>query len=153
MTSYSVERPVRRKPSGPASRVRPGLVHLRPGEATMGQPVTIRTLDEDGDEVEFPAVYVRTDRTHLYCAKAGEEQSRRYRPSQVFPRRETYRRWTVTLQHKAMAEDGSRDSLLPVFVSARTELEARYEALKQVRARFGARANFRFTLHSVKRAR
>lgn len=149
MTSYSVERPVRRP--APQSRVRPGLVHLRPGEATPGQPVTIRTLDADGNEIEFPAVYVRTDRTHLRCARVGENQSRRYRPSQVFPRREVYRRWTVTLAHKAMEADGSGDELLPVFVSARTELEARYEALKQVRARFGAAANLRFTLRSVKR--
>ena len=152
MTSYSVERPVRR-PAAPPTRVRSGLVHLRPGQATTGQPVTIRTVDEDGNEVEFPAVYVRRDGngTHLRCAKVDENDTRRYRPSQVFPRREVYRRWVVTLKHKAVAEDGDGDGLLPVFVPARTELEARYEALKQVRARFGERANLRFTLHSVRR--
>lgn len=149
MTSYSVERPVRR----PArqSRVRSGLVHLRPGQATIGQPVTIRTFDEDGREVEFPAVYVRTDGLHLRCAKEGENNIQRYRPSQVFPRRETYRRWTVTLQHKSVAEDGDGHELLPVFVNARTELEARYEALKQVRAQYGERSNWQFRLHSVRR--
>jgi hypothetical protein len=149
MTGYSVERPVRR----PArqSRVRSGLVHLRPGQATTGQPVTIRTFDVDGNEVEFPAVYVRTDGVHLRCAKVDDNHTRRYRPSQVFPRRETYRRWTVTLQHKAVAEDGDGHELLPVFVNARTELEARYEALKQVRARYGERASMAFTLHSVRR--
>jgi hypothetical protein len=152
MTSYSVERPVRR-PAARPSRVRPGLVHLRPGQVTPGTPVTIRTLDTDGNEVEFPAVYVRRDSngTHLRCAAVDENEARRYRPSQVFPRREIYRRWTVTLRHKAMTPDGDGDELLPVFVSARTELEARYEALKQVRARFGERANLRFLLHSVKR--
>lgn len=149
MTSYSVERPVRRRSGTP--RVRPGLVHLHPGEATTGQPVTIRTVDEAGNEVEFPAVYVRTDDLHLRCAKVDDNETRRYRPSQVFPRRETYRRWTVTLQHKAMETDGGGDELLPVFVHARTELEARFEALKQVRARFGARGNWQFRLHSVKR--
>lgn len=145
MTSYSVERPTRRP------RVRPGLAHLRPGQATMGQPVTIRTLDEDGREVEFPAVYVRTDGLHLRCAKEGENQTGRYRPSQVFPRRVTYRRWTVTLQHKAVAADGDGNELYPVFVTARTELEARYEALKQVRAEHGPRSNWSYRLHSVKR--
>lgn len=149
MTSYSVERPTRSRRTD--SRVRPGLVHLRVGQATPGQPVTIRTLDAAGNEIEFPAVYVRTDRTHLRCAGVDDNETRRYRPSQVFPRREMYRRWTVTLKHKAVAEDGDRDGLLPVFVSARTELEARFEALKQVRARFGEQANLRFTLHSVKR--
>jgi hypothetical protein len=38
-----------------------------------------------------------------------------------------------------------------VLVHARTELEARYEALKQVRARHGERSNWSFTLHSVRR--
>jgi hypothetical protein len=149
MTSYSVERPVRR----PArqSRVRPGLVHLRPGQATTGQPVTIRTFDEGGNEIEFPAIYVRTDGLHLRCARVDENQTRRYRPSQVFPRREVYRRWTVTLKHKAVDADGSGDELYPVFVNARTELEARYLALQQVRAERGPRANWSFTLHSVKR--
>jgi hypothetical protein len=149
MTSYSVERPARS--SRTASGVRPGLVHLRPREATTGQPVTIRTRDVDGSEVEFPAVYVRTDGLHLRCAKVDENDTRRYRPSQVFPRRVIHRRWTVTLKHRAAAPDGSGDELLPVFVSARTELEARYEALLQVRARFGQQASTRFTLHSVKR--
>lgn len=145
MTSYSVERPTRRPPA------RPGLAHLRPGQVTIGQPVTIHTLDEDGREVEFPAVYVRTDGLHLRCAREGENDTRRYRPSQVFPRRVTYRRWTVTLQHKAVEADGSGNDLLPVFVNARTELEARFEALKQVRAEHGPRSNWSFTLHSVKR--
>lgn len=145
MTSYSVERPTRRP------RVRPGLVHLRAGQATMGQPVTIRTLDENGRETEFPAVYVRTDGLHLRCAKEGENETRRYRPSQVFPRRVIYRRWTVTLQHKVMADDGDGGGLYPVFVTARTELEARYEALKQVRAEHGPRSNWSYRLHSVKR--
>lgn len=150
MTSYSVERPTRSRVSRP-SRVRPGLVHLRPGQATMGQPVTIRTLDENGNEVEFPAVYVRTDGLHLRCAKEGGTETRRYRPSQVFPRRVTYRRWTVTLRFKAVAPDGSGDELLPVFVNARTELEARFEALKQIKERYGQRSNFQFRLHSVRR--
>ncbi|MGW2213231.1 hypothetical protein [Streptomyces sp. NPDC001781] len=147
MTSYSVERPTRSRGT------RPGLVHLRPGQATTGQPVTVRTLDEHGREVEFPAVFVRVDtnRTHLRCVAEGEDQPRRYRPSQVFPRRVTYRRWTVALRHKAIAADGSGDELLPVFVNARTELEARYEALKQVRAGHGPRASWSYTLHSVKR--
>lgn len=151
MTSYSVERPVRQ----PArqSRVRPGLVHLRAGQATMGQPVTIRTVDEDGSEIEFSAVYVRTDDNglHLRCTKEGEDRTVRYRPSQVFPRRVTYRRWTVTLRFKAVAPDGDGNELMPVFVNARTELEARYEALKQVRARYGERSNWQFRLHSVRR--
>jgi hypothetical protein len=151
MTSYSVERPVRR----PArqSSVRPGLVHLRPGQATIGQPVTIRTFDENGNEVEFPAVYVRQDSNglHLRCARVDEKQTRRYRPSQVFPRREIYRRWTVTLKHKAVEADGDGHELLPVFVNARTELEARYLALQQVRSERGPRANWSFTLHSVRR--
>lgn len=146
MTSYSVERPTRRPPAAHAR-----LAHLRPGQVTIGQPVTIHTLDEDGREVEFPAVYVRTDGLHLRCAREGENDTRRYRPSQVFPRRVTYRRWTVTLQHKAVEADGSGNDLLPVFVNARTELEARFEALKQVRAEHGPRSNWSFTLHSVKR--
>lgn len=145
MTSYSVERPTRRP------RVRPGLAHLRPGQATMGQPVTIRTLDENGREVEFPAVYVRTDGTHLSCIRDDEGNSRRYRPSQVFPRRVEFRRWTVTLQHQAVAADGDGNELYPVFVVARTELEARYRALVQVRALHGPRANWSYRLHSVKR--
>lgn len=149
MTSYSVERPTRLR----GSRTRPGLAHLRVGQATMGQPVTIRTLDEDGQETEFPAVYVRTDDNglHLRCAKEGEDRTDRYRPSQVFPRRVEYRRWTVTLKHKAVEPDGDGNELLPVFVSARTELEARYGALVQVRSEHGARSNWSFTLHSVKR--
>lgn len=153
MTSYSVERPVRRP--GRPSRVRPGLVHLRPGQATIGQPVTIRTFDEDGNEIEFPAVYVRLDSNglHMRCAKVDESDTRRYRPSQVFPRRVEYRRWTVTLKHKAVEADGSGDELLPVSVSARTELEARYLALRQVRSERGPRATWSFTLHSVKRER
>lgn len=145
MTSYSVERPTRRP------RVRPGLVHLRPGQATMGQPVTIRTLDEKGREVEFPAVYVRTDGTHLSCIREDEGNSRRYRPSQVFPRRVEFRRWTVTLKHRNVVADGSGNELLPVFVTARTEMEARYRALVQVRSEHGERSNWNFTLHSVKR--
>ncbi|WP_030247965.1 hypothetical protein [Streptomyces sp. NRRL S-455] len=149
MTSYSVERPVRQP--GQPSRVRPGLVHLRPGQATPGQPVTIRTFDAAGNEIEFPAIYVRTDGLHLRCSRDGESQTRRYRPSQVFPRHVIYRRWTVTLKHKAVAADGSGDELLPVFVNARTELEARYQALQQVRAERGPRANWSFTLHSVRR--
>jgi hypothetical protein len=153
MTSYSVERPVRR----PArqSSVRPGLAHLRFGQATIGQPVTIRTLDEDGNEVEFPAVYVRQDSngTHMRCARVDENEARRYRPSQVFPRREIYRRWTVTLKHKAVDTDGDGQELLPVFVNARTELEARYLALQKVRTEHGPRANWQFTLHSVQRDR
>ncbi|MFH8805273.1 hypothetical protein ACH4F6_37990 [Streptomyces sp. NPDC017936] len=151
MTSYSVERPARRRPG--TSRVRPGPAHLRPGEATTGQPVTIRTLGADGGEVEFPAVFVRMDgnRLHLRCIPVGEDTSRRYRPSQVFPRRVTYRRWTVTLKHRAVAPDGDGRELLPVLVSARTELEARYEAVKQVHARYGESAAGQFTLHSVKR--
>lgn len=146
MTSYSVERPTR-------SRPRPGLAHLRAGQVTTGQPVTIRTLDEDGREIEFPAVYVRTDGNglHLRCAREGENDTRRYRPSQVFPRRVEFRRWTVTLKHRNIAADGSGSDLLPVFVSARTELEARYLALVQVRSEHGERANWNFTLHSVKR--
>lgn len=153
MTSYSVERPTR--PLRTGSRVRPGLAHLRPGQATTGQPVTIRTYDERGNEVEFPAVYVRRDSNglHMRCTPEGEEQARRYRPSQVFPRREVYRRWTVELRLKVISEDGDKDSILPVFVNARTELEARYEALKQVRARYGYRSNWQFRLHSVKRSR
>lgn len=152
MTSYSVERPVRPSRS---PRVRPGLVHLNPGQATPGQPVTIRTLDPEGNEIEFPAVYVRRDvnRLHMMCTAVGEDRSRRYRPSQVFPRREPYRSWTVTLQHKDITEDTPGDGLMPVFVNARTELEARYEALKQVHARFGERVNGKFRLHSVKRSR
>lgn len=142
MTSYSVERPTRQH--RPGSRVRPGLVHLRPGQVTTGQPVTIRTFDADGREVEFPAVYVRTDGLHLRCAPADGGDTRRFRPSQVFPRRVEYRRWAVTA-------DGGGDELLPVFVNARTELEARYEALKQVRTNHGPRSNWSFTLHSVKR--
>lgn len=145
MTSYSVERPARR----PAAR--PGLAHLRSGQATVGQPVTIRTVNEDGREIEFPAVYVRTDGLHLRCAKMNENDTRRYRPSQVFPRRVEYRRWTVTLKHKDVAPDGDGNELLPVFVNARTELEARYTALVQIRAEHGERANWTFTLHSVKR--
>lgn len=147
MTSYPVERPTRL----PGSRGRPGLAHLRPGQVTIGQPVTIRTLDADGREVEFPAVYVRTDGLHLRCAKVDENDTSRYRPSQVFPRLVTYRRWTVTLQHKAVEADGSGNELLPVFVNARTELEARFEALKQIRAEHGLRSNWNFTLHSVRR--
>lgn len=146
MTSYSVERPTRSR--GP---VRPGLAHLHTRQVTIGQPVTIRTLDEDGREVEFPALYVRTDGLHLRCAREGENDTRRYRPSQVFPRRVTFRRWTVTLKHKAVEADGDGNELLPVFVNARTELEARYQALKQVRAEHGPRSNWSFTLHSVKR--
>ena len=153
MTSYSVERPALR----PArqSRVRPGLVHLRPGQATIGQPVTIRSTDEDGNEVEFPAVYVRRDSNglHMRCVKEGENDPRRYRPSQVFPRHVTYRRWTVTLKFKAVAPDGSGDDLLPVFVNARTELEARFEALKQIKERYGERANWQFRLHTIRRDR
>lgn len=149
MTSYSVERPTRSRRPGP--NVRPGLVHLRPGQVTTGQPVTIRTFDAAGDEVEFPAVYVRTDGYHLRCVRDGEEQSRRYRPSQVFPRREVYRRWTVTLKHKAVAADGEGDELLPVFVPARTELEARFQALRQVRAQYGEKSAGQFLLRSVKR--
>lgn len=144
MTSYSVEQPTR-------SRIRPGLAHLRPGQVTTGQPVTIRTLDEDGREVEFPAVYVRTDGLHLRCVREDEGNARRYRPSQVFPRRVEFRRWTLTLKHRDITPDGSGNELLPVFVSARTELEARYLALLQVRSEHGERANWNFTLHSVRR--
>jgi hypothetical protein len=146
MTSYAVERPAQH-----AGRTR--LAHLRAGEATTGQPVTIRTLDEHGREIEFPAVYVRMDANHLHlrCAREGEETVQRYRPTQVFPRRVTYRRWVVTLRHKAMTDDGDGFELYPVLVHARTELEARYEALKQVRARHGERSNWSFTLHSVRR--
>lgn len=152
MTSYSVERPVRPSRS---PRVRPGLVHLHPGQATPGQPVTIRTLDPEGNEIEFPAVYVRRDpnRLHMVCTAVDEDQPRRYRPSQVFPRRESYRGWTVTLRLKVTGEDGDKDSLLPVRVNARTELEARYEALRQIRSKYGYRANWRFSLHSVARSR
>jgi hypothetical protein len=146
MTSYSVERPTRSRGS-----VSPGLAHLQPRQVAIGQPVTIRTLDEDGREVEFPAVYVRTDGLHMRCAREGENDTRRYRPSQVFPRRVTFRRWTVTLKHKNITPDGDGNELYPVFVNARTELEARYEALKQVRAKHGEQANWQFTLHSVKR--
>ncbi|MGY5634201.1 hypothetical protein ACW7N6_38315 [Streptomyces sp. UC1A3] len=149
MTSYSVERPVRR-PARPAS-VRPGLAHLHPNQVTTGQPVTIRTLDENGNEVEFAAVYVRRDRTHLCCAPVDGGPSRRYRPSQVFPRRVEYRRWTVTLTHKDISEDGGGEGRLPVFVNARTELEARYAALAQIKARYGERSNWTFRLHSVRR--
>lgn len=145
MTSYSVEKPTR------SPRARPGLVHLRPGQVTTGQPVTVRTFDADGREVEFPAVYVRTDGLHLRCAPADGGDTRRYRPSQVFPRRVEYRRWTVTLKHKAVADDGDGDELLPVFVMARTELEARIKTVQEIRARFGYPADRRFTLHSVKR--
>jgi transposase len=148
MTSYSVERPVRRPA---ASRVRPGLAHLRAGQVTTGQPVTIRTVDTDGREIEFPAVYVRTDGLHLRCAPEDGGATRRYRPSQVFPRRVVFRRWVVTLKYRDVAPDEDGSELLPVFVNARTELEARYEALKQVRAKHGDRANWRFTLHSVRR--
>lgn len=147
MTSYSVERPTRSR----GSRPRPGLVHLRPGQATIGQPVTVRTLDEHGRETEFPAVYVRTDGLHLRCQADGEGNARRFRPSQVFPRRVEYRRWTVTLKHRAVEPDGDGNELLPVFVVARTELEARYRALLRVRAEHGDRANWSFTLHSVRR--
>lgn len=146
MTSYSVERPARSRGS-----VRPGLVHLRPGQVTTGQPVTIRTLDEDGRETEFPAVYVRTDGLHLRCAREDEIDTRRYRPSQVFPRHVVYRRWTVTLKHRDVTPDGDGNELYPLFVPARTELEARFQALKTVRALHGERANWNFTLHSVKR--
>lgn len=151
MTSYSVERPTR--PLRTGSNVRTGLAHLRPGQATTGQPVTVRTYDERGNEVEFPAVYVRRDSNglHMRCIPEGEEQARRYRPSQVFPRREVYRRWTVTLKHRAVAEDSDKDDLLPVFVNARTELEARYTALRQVRAQYGPESSGQFRLHSVKR--
>lgn len=145
MTSYSVERPTRQP------RVRPGLAHLRAGQVTTGQPVTVRTLDEDGRETEFPAVYVRTDGLHLRCSKDGENETRRYRPNQVFPRRVVFRRWTVTLRHKSIAPDGDGNELLPVFVHARTELEARYRALVQVRAEHGPRSNWSFTLDSVRR--
>lgn len=151
MTSYSVERPTRSRRTG--SDVRTGLVHLRPGQATTGQPVTIRTLDERGNEVEFPAVYVRRDSNglHLRCTPEGEEQARRYRPSQVFPRRVEYRRWVVTLvsANKPGAPDPGK--LTPVRVLARTELEARYEALKQIKNRLGDAADCRFRLHSVRR--
>ena len=145
MTSYSVERPVRRP-------VRPGLAHLTLREVTTGQPVTVRTYDEQGREIEFPAVYVRRDRNglHMLCSRDGEN-ARRFRPSQVFPRRVEFRRWTVTLKHKAVTEDGDGYGLLPVFVTARTELEARYRALVQIRSERGERANWSFTLHSVKR--
>lgn len=148
MTSYTVEHPARRRPG---SRVRPGLVHLRAGEATMGQPVTIRTVGDDGSEVEFPAVYVRTNGRHLSCQGLADNQVHIYRPSEVFPRRVEYRRWTVTLKHKAVTEDGDGNGLLPVFVNARTELEAQYLTLTQVRAKYGQRGNWSFTLHSVKR--
>lgn len=147
MTSYSVERPTRTR--GPA--VRPGLVHLSAREVTTGQPVTIRTLNEDGREVEFPAVYVRRDGYHLRCAKVGENDSRRYPPSQVFPRHVIYRRWAVTLKHKAVADDGGEDGLYELYVPARTELEARFQALKTVRALHGEQASYSFTLHSVTR--
>lgn len=145
MTSYSVERPTR------SPRVRPGLAHLRAGQVTTGQPVTIRSLDADGREVEFPAVYVRTDGHHFRCIPDHEGNARRFRPSQVFPRRVEYRRWTVTLKHNAVALDGDGDELLPVFVTARTELEARVKAVQEINRRFGERASFRFTLHSVRR--
>lgn len=145
MTSYSVERPTR-------PRVRPGLAHLRPGEATTGQPVTIRTFDRDGNEVETPAVYVRTDGLHLRCqSEDGDTRTRRFRPSQVFPRRVAYREWTVTLRHTDFVPDGEGDGLLPVIVNARTELEARYEALKRIKARFGDRATAHLVFHSARR--
>jgi hypothetical protein len=148
MTSYSVERP-----TVSLRATRPGLAHLRPGQATTGQPVTIRTYDEHGNEVEFPAVYVRMDRNglHLRCSQEGEDTARRYRPSQVFPRRVEFRRWTVTLKHRAVQPDGDGNELYPIFVHARTELEARYRALVQVRSEHGPRSNWTFTLHSVKR--
>ncbi len=145
MTSYSVERPTR------SSRVRPGLAHLRAGQVTTGQPVTIRSLDTDGREIEFPAVYVRTDGHHFRCIREDEGNARRYRPSQVFPRRVEYRRWTVTLKHKAVAPDGDGNEFRPVFVTARTELEARVKAVQEINRRFGERASYGFTLHSVKR--
>lgn len=146
MTSYSVERPT----------LRPGrtrLAHLRPEQVTIGQPVTVHTLDADGREVESPAVFVRMARNHLHlcCVLEGEGNSRPFRPTQVFPRRVAYRRWTVTLQHKAATADGSGDELVPVFVTARTELEARYEALKQIKARHGVRSNWTYRLHSISR--
>lgn len=149
MTSYSVERPTRQRPGD--SRVRPGLVHLRPGQATTGQPVTIRTLDEHGSEVEFPAVYVRADGVHMRCVPDHEGNARRFRPSQVFPRRVAYRRWTVTLRHKAIAPDGGRDELYPVSVVARTELEARAQTLREIKHKFGEDAAGRFAFHSAKR--
>lgn len=139
MTSYSVERPTR------DSRVRPGLAHLRAAQATMGQPVTIRTYDRDGHEVEFPGVFVRPDGLHMRCVREGEDNPQRYRPSQVFPRRVVYRRWVVTLSRKNSGE------LVPVAVSARTELEARVLTVQKIQEQEGPKANWGYLLHSVKR--
>lgn len=141
MTSYSTERPTLRRSAGS------GLVHLRPGQATIGQPVTIRTFDESGHEIEFQAVYIRTDGVHMRCQGVEDGQTRRYRPSQVFPRRETYRRWRVTFRQNGR----TAGELHPVPVVARTEMEARYEALKRLKTGFGDRASLRFTFHSAKR--
>lgn len=145
MTSYLVERPSR------SPRTAPALVHLRPGEATPGQPVTIRSTDTNGNVIrEYPAVYVRTDRLHLRCQGVESGETRRYRPSEVFPRSVPFRRWTVTLVHRAITPDGDRGEEYPVTVSARTELEARAQAARQINDTFGNGASPRFSFRSAR---
>lgn len=140
MTSYSIERPSR-------SPVRPGLAHLSLNQVTMGQPVTIRTYDDHGHEVELESVYVRADGLHMRCSSddQGNDETHRYRPSQVFPRRVTFRRWVVTLTR---VSDGE---LVPFEVSARTHLEARVLTVQRIRAAHGPKASYGYRLHSVKR--
>lgn len=137
MTDHSVERPTRRLLAVP--RARSGLVSLRPGQATTGQPVTVNTLDADGNTIESPAVFVRTDGTHLRCQDTETGQTGRYRPSQVFPRHVTYRRWAVSFDPAVPGEGAPR--VVPVY--ARTELEARFEALKRLGQNAATRLVFR----------
>lgn len=127
----------------PGTRVRPGPVHLSPGQVTTGQPVTVSSLDKNGVETEFPAVYVRAEGRYMRCLRQGETTTGLYLPRRVFPRWVAYRRWVVALQGSDTGE------LRTVAVMARGELEARYNALTKIRSQHGPQANQGYVLHSV----
>jgi hypothetical protein len=137
MTSLSIERPTR------SPRRAPHLAHLRLGEATYGQPVTVEITDEGAEET-FPATFFRTERGMMRCITESGE-SRLFFPRDVFPRREPYRRWI------AVFTDRDNSINVPVPVIARTVLEARANAAARLHARFGSKAGTRFTFRSAKK--
>lgn len=138
MTSYTIDRPGRR----------PGnFAHLRPGEATIGQPVTVRQTDAEGNATEeFPAVAWRGDHDTLRV-RLEDGSFERFSWREVFPRKEPYRRWIVAFRVKGRPVY----ELHPVPVTGRTDLEARAMGMRQIADQFGENAFSRYIFHSVKR--